>query len=74
MFALWRRPPKPAGPSLVPSVSTEERLDGLEDAYRRLDRRFVRLQGEVSQLERHIRDALDTVDEEEGDYAGEDGE
>lgn len=62
LFGWFRAP---AVTPLAPQPGLEERIEELEDRYRRLTRRFDRLHGEFSALERYRDEEEDEDDDEE---------
>ncbi len=61
-------------PSATDVRTITQRLEDIEDDVVQLKHRFTRLQGTVTGALRRMERELDTAHEEEGDYAGEEGE
>lgn len=75
LVMTWFRRAKQAAP---PPPIPAERLEAVEDGLARLERRFLKLQGELTgsiryqrELERQIQDREEYDDEPEPDYDGE---
>jgi len=65
MWPFRKRPPAPEAEDLTAGKPTAERLDDLEDAVRHLNRRFTRLQQQVTRWADEYDQRDDFDDEEE---------